>query len=336
LDPKLAGAPAGGEFASPGFDDRAWKPVDIPHDWGIEGEFHQAYPGETGKLPWWGVGWYRKQFLAPQSLSGKCVYLDFDGAMSYAAVWLNGHFVGGRPYGYESFSVDLTPYLKPGESNLVAVRLDNPEESSRWYPGGGIYRNVWLVETAPVHIGQWGVQVTTPEVSREQATIRVGVSVDNRSATSKELTVSTRFDSLDASGRRTYVGSSTESYGAALANSSSRYALQAAIVRPNLWSPDSPNLYVATTTVRDGDTVLDSVETRFGIRSLKFDPKKGLLVNGRHVFAKGVCMHHDLGALGAAFNVSAERRRWAATPFGPAITRRRRNFWICATAWDFW
>jgi beta-galactosidase len=131
--------------AQPGFDDAAWRKLDLPHDWGIEGPFKQEYPGETGKLPWWGVGWYRKHFTLPADDSGRRVYLDIDGAMSHAAVWVNGHYVGGWPYGYASWRVDLTPYAKPGADNVVAIRLDNPPESSRWYPGGGIYRNVWLV-----------------------------------------------------------------------------------------------------------------------------------------------------------------------------------------------
>ena len=139
-----------------GFDDTSWRRLDLPHDWGIEGPFRQEYPGETGKLPWWGVGWYRKHFDVPASDRGRRLYLDIDGAMSYATVWLNGRFVGGWPYGYASFRLDLTPFVEYGAENVLAVRLDNPPDSSRWYPGGGIYRNVWLVKTAPVHVAHWG------------------------------------------------------------------------------------------------------------------------------------------------------------------------------------
>ena len=130
------------------FDDRGWRQLNLPHDWGIEGPFNQDYPGETGKLPWWGVAWYRKHFNVSADERGKELYLDIDGAMSYATVWLNGKFVGGWPYGYASFELDLTPYLEYGKENVLAIRLDNPPDSSRWYPGGGIYRNVWLVRMA--------------------------------------------------------------------------------------------------------------------------------------------------------------------------------------------
>ena len=134
--------------------------MNLPHDWAIEGPFDQSLPGETAKLPYAGVGWYRKTFMLPASDKGRQIYLDVDGAMSYATVWLNGHFVGGWPYGYSSWRVDLTPFALFGNTNVVAIRLDNPPESSRWYPGAGIYRNVWLVKTAPIHIGQWGTQIS--------------------------------------------------------------------------------------------------------------------------------------------------------------------------------
>ncbi|HWI55889.1 MAG TPA: beta galactosidase jelly roll domain-containing protein, partial [Bacillota bacterium] len=180
--PKPSGNP-GSEVAytQPAYDDSAWRKLALPHDWGIEGPFKQEYPGETGKLPWWGIGWYRKHFAVAATDSGKRFYLEVDGAMSYASVWLNGHFVGGWPYGYSSWRVDLTPYLRAGAENVLAIRLDNPANSSRWYPGGGLYRNVWLVKTAPVHIGQWGTYLTTPEVSREAATVNLKINLDNPS-----------------------------------------------------------------------------------------------------------------------------------------------------------
>jgi beta-galactosidase len=166
--PRPAGNPAGDvSYARANFDDSAWRKLDLPHDWGIEGPFQQELSGDTGKLPWFGVGWYRKKFALPATDAGRQLALELDGAMAYAMVWCNGQFVGGWPYGYSSWRVDLTPYVKPGADNVVAIRLDNPRESSRWYPGGGIYRNVWLVKTAPVHVAPWGVFVTTPVVARE-------------------------------------------------------------------------------------------------------------------------------------------------------------------------
>lgn len=306
LDPSRPDSPDGGPYAQTGFDDRSWRDVDLPHDWGVDGPFKQEYPGETGKLKWWGVGWYRKELTLPQ---GRSVYLDFDGAMSYASVWLNGHFVGGRPYGYESFQVDLTPFVRPGRANVVAVRLDNPPDSSRWYPGGGIYRNVWLVTCAPVHIGHWGVQIRTPQVSASSARVDVSVTVDNKSEVTKAVAVSTRIESLDARGRRSLRASTPEVGGTIEPGGSVKLPLQATLKSPRLWSPDKPKLYLATTTLVVDGRECDSVETTFGVRSLKFDPKVGLLINGQRVFAKGVCMHHDLGALGAAFNLRAQERR---------------------------
>ena len=144
------------------FNDSSWQNVDVPHDYAIEGPFSTAGGGGMGRLPSAGVGWYRKRLNIPANSAGKSIFLDIDGAMSYSEVWLNGRFVGGWPYGYASFRLNLTPYARPGGTNVLAIRLDNPPASSRWYPGGGLYRNVWLVETAPVHVGQWGTYITTP------------------------------------------------------------------------------------------------------------------------------------------------------------------------------
>jgi beta-galactosidase len=155
-------------FVQGEFDDRAWDAVDLPHDWAIKGPFYEGWNvevgGGMGRLPSPGVAWYRKRLVIPTSDAGKSIFLDVDGAMSYAMVWLNGYLVGGWPYGYTSWRVDLTPYVQPGGENQLAIRLDNPPSSSRWYPGGGIYRNVWLTKTNPVHVGQWGTFVTTPEI----------------------------------------------------------------------------------------------------------------------------------------------------------------------------
>src|SRR5450432_775508 len=176
-------------FVKADFDDSGWRQLNLPHDWGVEGPFDQALPGETGKLPWSGVGWYRKHLTIPANDQGKQIYLDIDGAMSYSTVWLNGQFVGGWPYGYSSYRVDLTPYIKTGETNQLAIRLDNPPNSSRWYPGGGIYRNVWLVKTSPVHVAHWGTYVTTPEISAEAATVNIQVTVENETAADSAVTV---------------------------------------------------------------------------------------------------------------------------------------------------
>ena len=153
-------------YVQPDFDDGAWQQINLPHDWAITGPFTRFGGGGMGRLPSAGVGWYRKKIVLPAADADKKIFLDVDGAMSYSTVWLNGQLVGGWPFGYASWRLDLTPFLKPGGENALAIRLDNPPNSSRWYPGAGIYRNVWLVRTQPVHVGQWGTQLTTTEVSR--------------------------------------------------------------------------------------------------------------------------------------------------------------------------
>lgn len=302
------------------FDDTAWRQLDLPHDWGIEGPFKQEYPGETGKLAWWGVGWYRKHFNVPAGDKGRQLYLDIDGAMSYATVWLNGRFVGGWPYGYASFRLDLTPFVEYGAENVVAIRLDNPPDSSRWYPGGGIYRNVRLVKTAPVHVAHWGTFVTTPEVSPRAATVNVEVTLANDSGEAAEVKVMTAVFPLDpdwsaqgAEGVATEMGvegvaTETARLGVG-AGTRTSVAARVRVNNPRLWSPKSPNLYLALTTVEQRGKSVDVYPTIFGIRSIKFDAARGLVVNGEPVEIKGVCQHHDLGALGAAVNRRALQRQ---------------------------
>ncbi|MEP6913770.1 MAG: beta-galactosidase GalB [bacterium] len=292
------------------FDDRNWRQLDLPHDWGIEGPFKQEYSGETGKLPWWGVGWYRKHFTAASKDKGKQFYLDVDGAMAYATVWLNGHFVGGWPYGYASFELDLTPYIEPGVDNVIAIRLDNPPDSSRWYPGGGIYRNVWLVKTSPVHIGHWGTYVTTPEVSQSAAKVNVKVSLDNNSPSSANLAVKTQvYELLNGRKAGKPIASSAPMALTVAAGASETSTLTMSVNRPKLWSLQKPNLYAAVTAVEQNGRPIDVQETVFGIRTIKFDVEQGFFLNGEHVRLNGVCDHHDLGALGAAINARALERQ---------------------------
>ena len=297
--------------AEPGFNDAAWRKLDLPHDWGIEGPFKQEYPGETGKLPWWGVAWYRKSFDVPASDAGKRVYLDIDGAMSNARVWLNGHNLGGWPYGYASWRLDLTPHLKPGAKNVLAIRLDNPMESSRWYPGGGIYRNTWLVKTSSLHVAHNGAFVTTPIVTPDAATVNVQVTLDNHGKDANAQ-VATEVYALDAAGRKAGapVASSAASPIAKVAAGRQAMLSQSlSVTRPRLWSPRSPQRYVAVTTVSDKGKVVDTYETPFGIRTIAFDAARGLILNGDRLQIQGVCQHHDLGALGTALNVRALQRQ---------------------------
>jgi beta-galactosidase len=312
---KPVGNPGGDvSYAQPGFDDGGWRKLDLPHDWGIEGPFKQEYPGETGKLPWWGVAWYRKHFDLPASEKGRQIYLDIEGAMSYSAVWCNGHFAGGWPYGYSSYQVDLTPYIRFGGQNVVAIRLDNPPDSSRWYPGGGIYRDVWLVSTSPVHVAHWGTEVTTPEVSRTEATVKVETTIENDSATDAEGQVSIKVFPIVAQDGTTVLARepTATSIPAGIhvrIGAKATLAQTIPVKDPALWSVASPNLYMAVTEVTLGGKLVDRTETTFGIRKIEFSADKGFMLNGERIPIKGVCMHHDLGALGAAFNVAAARWR---------------------------
>jgi beta-galactosidase len=298
-------------YTKPDFDDSAWCKLDLPHDWGIEGPFKQEYPGDTGKLPWWGVGWYRKHFNIPAEDQGQRIFLDVDGAMAYATVWLNGRFVGGWPYGYSSFRLELTPYIKYGGENVLAIRLDNPPNSSRWYPGGGIYRNVWLEKTGPIHVGQWGTYITTPEITKDSATVDVQATVDNQSSANADLTVFTLIHELDTKGEITGapVASSEPVNVSISAGKSASCRTKIKLPNPKLWDLKKPQLYCSITLVEQNGKVIDPYETVFGIRTIKFDADKGFLLNGEHVRLNGVCDHHDLGPLGTAINTRALQRQ---------------------------
>ncbi len=291
-------------YTQPGFNDSSWRSLTLPHDWGIEGPFSQKIPGETGKLPWAGIGWYRKHFTVPASSTGQQTFLEIDGAMAYAAVWCNGRFVGGWPYGYSSFQLDLTPYLKTGADNVVAIRLDNPEASSRWYPGGGIYRNVWLVKTAPVHVAHWGTYVTTPQITPASATVNLRATFANDSASPATVTVKTSiFDGAQL------VAEAAPQSASITAGQSSVLSTQLTVPKPKLWDLATPQRYTAVTLVEQAGRVVDRYETPFGIRTIAFTADDGFHLNGRRVQLYGVCNHHDLGALGAAFNTRAAERQ---------------------------
>lgn len=305
-------------FVKANFDDHLWKKVNLPHDWAVEGPFfegpNQEVGGGMGRLPVNGVAWYRKKLDIAAADAGKSIFLDVDGAMSYVMVWLNGHLVGGWPYGYNSWRLDLTPYLVPGGENLLAIRLDNPNYSARWYPGAGIYRNVWLVKTNLLHVGQYGTTIQTKDISKTSATVALTVTLDNDSKTSAAVEVVTLIYALDGKGgkiKKAVAGFTPQSCKIAKGQNVTVNGT-VTIKNPKLWGPppmQQPNLYVAVTTVLQDGKPVDSYETRFGIRSLEFNPDKGLLVNGEHVQIKGVNQHHDLGALGAAFNTRAAERQ---------------------------
>ena len=306
-----AGNPgAGVAYAQADFNDSQWRLLNLPHDWGVEGPFNQEYPGETGKLPWWGIGWYRHHLDVPATDAGHRIFLDVDGAMSYATVWVNGQLAGGWPYGYASWRVELTPFLKFGADNVIAIRLDNPTKSSRWYPGGGIYRNVWLVKTAPVHVAHWGTAVTTPTVTADSAGVKVLYTLDNAADAEASVTVKHDIYELKADGRRGKAVASIPATGLKIAAQQSLAGEgDATIASPKLWSLDKPQRYVVVTTVEQGGATVDTYETPFGIRTIEFTVDNGFLLNGKRVPIQGVCDHHDLGALGSALNERALERQ---------------------------
>ncbi|MEP2775875.1 MAG: glycoside hydrolase family 2 TIM barrel-domain containing protein [Luteolibacter sp.] len=267
----------------PDADVSGWRTLDVPHDWGIEGPFRDELENRTGKLPWAGIGWYRKSFdVAEQD---KRIFIEFDGAMSNSQVWLNGEFVGEWPYGYASFQFELTQFIKPG-TNVLAVRLDNKPESSRWYPGGGIYRKVRLVKTDAVRVAHWGTFVTTPEVTAEIATVNIKTTLDGPQ---EGVEVSHRLLDTEITGTGT--------------DSTLR------VPSPQLWTLESPHLYTIETTVSQQGKVVDTYHTEFGIRTIEYTQDRGFLLNGKRVVMNGVCMHHDLGPLGSAVNKRAIERQ---------------------------
>jgi beta-galactosidase len=295
-------------YVRPDFDDRSWRALNLPHDWAVEGPFDQSLPGETAKLPYDGVGWYRKTFTLPASDQGRQIYLDVDGAMSFAAVWLNGKFVGGWPYGYSSWRVDLTPFAHIGGTNVLAIRLDNPPMSSRWYPGAGIYRNVWLVKTAPIHVAQWGTKISFAEqgstaTATSNDVVHVRTTLENRSGAAGQVEVETAL--LDPRGREVARIRSPVTVAAGETTTEQSFAIR----QPQRWSVDSPKLYTATTRILVNGKVTDEVQTPFGLRTIQFTATNGFLLNGERVPIKGVCLHHDFGALGAAFNLRAAERQ---------------------------
>ncbi len=301
-------------YVQPDFDDSTWQKINLPHDWAIEGPFTKSGGGGMGRLPSAGIGWYRKKLDIRSADAGKSIFFDVDGAMSYATVWLNGKIVGGWPFGYASWRLNLTPYVKPGGENVLAIRLDNPPNSSRWYPGAGIYRNVWLVKTLPIHVGQWGTYLTTPDVSRERATANLKVTVDNDSKQSANIIVTTEIFSLDTNGKQSARAVATIAPINLHVASNSNAVVEGGttILKPNLWGPaptQKPSRYLAVTSVSQDGRAVDTYDTPFGVRTLKFDPNHGVFVNGEHIDLKGVCAHHDLGPLGAAFNTRAAERQ---------------------------
>jgi beta-galactosidase len=274
-------------------DDSGWRSVDLPHDWSIEGPFSKDNSSCTGYLPG-GIGWYRKTVTVPESQKDRKLFISFDGIYDNSEVWINGTLLGKRPNGYISFQYDITPYLIYGKENLVAVRVDHTKDGdSRWYTGSGIYRNVKLISTDQVHIGQWGINCTTPELSAEKAILSVTSAVINETGQTSRLKVTnTLWHGNTVAGVATVrivLPAGAEMPVNQVIN----------VNNPELWDVDDPELYSLVTEVK-GKMILDKIVTPVGFRTIKFDPDKGFFLNGSNLKLKGICMHHDAGTLGAA------------------------------------
>jgi beta-galactosidase len=293
------------EAQQPAFRDSAWTPLRLPHDWAIGLPFDPKLNPHTGALPVSGIGWYRKTFRLPASAKRRYVTVEFDGAMANARVWLNGKELGGRPYGYMGFNVELSANLRwDGQPNVLAVRVAPEANASRWYPGAGIYRNVWLELTGPVHVARWGTYVTTPDVTTAHATVAVQTEVRNRRAAPAAASIRTSV--VDANGRNVADTSASANIPAA---GTQTVAATLSVDHPELWDIDRPYMYSLITEVLEGGAVVDRYATPFGIRSIAFDRQRGFLLNGKSVRLHGVCLHHDLGALGAAVSRRATERQ---------------------------
>lgn len=288
-----------------GFNDVGWVNLNLPHDWSIELPFDSTSPtGNGGGALRGGTAWYRKTFEVPASSKQKQVFIDFDGVYMNSEVWINGHYLGIRPYGYSSFRYNLTPYLKFGkESNTIAVKVDNSKQpNSRWYSGSGIYRNVWLVTSNNIFVEHWGSFISTPQVSRQSASIRLDLQISNAAKNGQKIKLISNI--YDASNKLVATNSEDQTITDELKSST-----QFSIRTPHLWSFQSPYLYKAVTQIMLDGKAIDNYTTVFGIRSFFFDSNKGFFLNGQSVKINGVCNHSDLGCLGTAINTRALERQ---------------------------
>jgi beta-galactosidase len=292
---------------APSYNDSKWKRVELPHDWSIEdlpnpipdsisGPFTKASIGNfaTGYSVG-GTGWYRKKFNTEKSMLHKIISIQFDGVYMNAIVWINGKLLGNHPYGYTPFYFDITPYLNPaGQQNVIAVKVSNEGKNSRWYSGSGIYRHVWLTETSPVHIAQWGTYITTPNVTKEKATVAIQYNIANEPGNDGSIQLSTTIVSPEDK-TVTQVHHQLSMHDKTISDTQTF-----PIFNPQLWSVETPKLYKAITVITQNGKILDKVETNFGIRTIQVDALNGLTINGKSLKLHGGCIHHDNGALGAA------------------------------------
>ncbi len=288
------------------FIDTGWRRLDLPHDWSIEGKSDPENPtgGGGGYFPA-GIGWYRKTFDVPPAWRDKIISVYFEGVYMNSEVFINGKSLGLHPYGYTTFSYDLTPYLDFGGENVLSVKVDNSKQmNSRWYSGSGIYRHVWMIVTNPVHVATWGVNITTPQVSAEKATIQIKTLVKNQTGLSQRIILKTSLLNINGD-----ITGDNQTEAELPANSEKEIEQQITISDPLLWTPETPHLYQAEVKVLTDNKVTDDTKTTFGIRSITFTTENGFQLNGKTIKINGGCVHHDNGCLGAAAFDRAEERR---------------------------
>jgi beta-galactosidase len=287
------------------FNDKNWRSLDLPHDWSIEGKINSKNPtgGAGGYFPA-GVGWYRKTFQVPKEWKDKNISIYFEGVYMNSEVFVNGKSLGIYPYGYSSFSYDLSPYLEFGNQNVIAVRVDNSQQvNSRWYSGSGIYRHVWMMVADPVHVKQWGVAITTPDVTSSKATVQLKTKVKNETSATQSIILKTLLwnKNKQAGNNQTRIELA--------ANSEKEITQTITVSDPLLWTPETPHLFSAQVQVIKNKKIVDDTKTNFGIRSIKFTSNNGFQLNGKTVKLNGGCVHHDNGSLGAAAFDRAEERK---------------------------
>ena len=288
------------------FNDKDWRMLDLPHDWSIEGEINpkNSMASEGAFLPG-GIGWYRKMFVVPEAMKGKLISINFEGVYMNSEVFINGKSLGKRPYGYSDFVYEITPNINYGTQNIISVRVDNSmQTNSRWYTGSGIYRHVWLIATNPVHIANYGISVTTTDVSATKANVEVKTLLKNETNQPQNVKLKTELSNSSKKNSGSHQITVT-----LLANSEKQVVQNIVVAKPLLWSPETPNLYNAFVQVLHKNESMDANKIDFGIRSIKFTSEKGFQLNGKTIKLNGGCVHHDNGCLGAAAFDRAEERK---------------------------
>ncbi|MFC0876361.1 glycoside hydrolase family 2 TIM barrel-domain containing protein [Saccharicrinis sp. FJH2] len=286
------------------FDDSNWETVSVPHDWAIAGPFIKDGNGSTGKLPWKDEGWYRKKLNLTENYSGKQIYLVCDGIMAFPKIYVNGKFAGQWDYGYNSFYLNITDFLKTGSENILAIHADTRNHDSRWYPGGGIFRKITLVAVNPVHVDTWGTQITTPVIKPNYADVRIGTIIRNASAAGSEVTVK---HSIMNPEKELVAEKSVK--GNIASGSAQRLETTLTLSEPQRWDVAHPNIYTVITRVYRNNELMDTYKSTFGVREMRFTADNGFYLNNCRIQLKGVNLHSDLGPLGMAFNKGAMERQ---------------------------